>query len=1245
MANNVYANTKYAKEEQERMSSYGEDIWKQASAQSKLADQIKRYESQIGNRGAMDVAKTLQNTTRYANYLKQLQPVQQLSSQFTPELTQAMQPLLGSGLNLLNLNPNAINIKQGWQTTNQYDQNTLSSNIGYGLQRALKKGYVNTESLFGDVFNSLGSSKYGEANKKIIEGLGSQLDPLRQQYSEFAKQQALAQGFKQYTDAETGKTVYANEDYFKNSGDKDINKYIPTEAYEGFKQQYYAPVESYISQIAKQAADPNSSYWTDAKGQNRHMIGKGKTEEEYKQFFTDRMKEMTAKVLEAGQRLESGKSVNVESLRDNPFSKEYASSDSPVARELNNMYKNMVDAVLKAKGVSAFTTGSKAFYVKEGSKEAADFAKRENYSSGDFIKDDATLRVEREEKERAEKEARAAKEAENERKMQEALQRALDYKKAKAEATDVNKAISSSDLTSARDTASLAAEQAGQKRDLAKEQEALKEFDRIYGKMPDEMDDPTAAWEELHRIAYGGAPNKSFQRDLAAEQAAAQNISQMFKGQDFNNPEVKDNYFSAINRAVYGTSNPKFEGSVPAEGEAAAPATQNQAPQQQADIQMDQQNNMPVSNQGGMMENISSIFSGGEGGGMSKAEQNLSATNQLVMNLEKQLTDFKNQLDFEKINRLSGDVERAENLEDKIIDTENEPIPMTFINQQINEMGKEYSREEARRDRVEMLADATNVYKYNTKLAEYNLAIGRANEAQRMVEKEANDRKEYRELALREFEIKYNIQRDQMEDLRYANEQQWEKESQGYVPISQDNYDAMVKKYGEDKIYTDISGQSYLRPEPSMSELQMYEAKKQIDAMYQQGGMSELEMYEAKKMIDLQYQQEGELMKYEQFGGYESKQDFEQAKKKNNLTLDAINTVLNHPSLNAAVGFQLGTSMIPGTKAADFVSFYDNLKSLLTVENLGLMSGVLSETDVKILSQAASSLSRSQSEEAFKKELNKLKYSMTKVNNKLNRGNDYSFKSLADYYNSGAQENDEYYDDIVNYINSEGRNLNEGEILQIISSFGEPSFNSDPGMSVNGLGSLSKKYESGGDPGAIGYDSTGGKSYGIYQLAHGSASGFVKDFLKSVSPTLSKVFSAVAYGTKAFDNAWKNVATSNPDLFAQAQHAYIQKTHYDPQIKKLSSAGIQLDNYSNVLKDVIWSTAVQHGANTNIVMNSYNKLKKELGGIPDEKSLINEIYNQRWAGGANFKSSTDAVAKAVYNRFINEKNDALNKLT
>lgn len=187
------------------------------------------------------------------------------------------------------------------------------------------------------------------------------------------------------------------------------------------------------------------------------------------------------------------------------------------------------------------------------------------------------------------------------------------------------------------------------------------------------------------------------------------------------------------------------------------------------------------------------------------------------------------------------------------------------------------------------------------------------------------------------------------------------------------------------------------------------------------------------------------------------------------------------------------------------------------------------------------------------------------------------------------------------------------------------------------LGSLSQRYESGGDPGAIGYDSTGGYSYGTYQLAHNNAKNFIEQ-----SP-FAQMFKGLTFNSQAWQNKWKEVAKNYGEQFKQAQHDYIAKTHYEPQVNKLAQLGYNIKSLPSVVQDVIWSTAVQHGANTDIVSKAIAKMTPQ-NTVED---LVKAIYNERWSGGQRFASSTQAVKNSVYNRFFGqngELNQALAQL-
>lgn len=203
-----------------------------------------------------------------------------------------------------------------------------------------------------------------------------------------------------------------------------------------------------------------------------------------------------------------------------------------------------------------------------------------------------------------------------------------------------------------------------------------------------------------------------------------------------------------------------------------------------------------------------------------------------------------------------------------------------------------------------------------------------------------------------------------------------------------------------------------------------------------------------------------------------------------------------------------------------------------------------------------------------------------------------------------------------------------------LGAYGKGNFNVG-----TGLGALSQKYESSGNPGVIANNSgdIGGKSYGMYQLATnmGTPKRFV-DYLKKANPGMAKAFEGRAPGSAAFDSAWKTLATTQRDAFAAAQHNFTKVSYFDP-VAKQNPWVLQ---YPKAVQDAVWSTAVQHG-----VGGANNILKKINVGMTPQ-SVINTIYNERGAnnGMKYFPSSSASIRQSVLKRFENERKDALSML-
>jgi hypothetical protein len=132
------------------------------------------------------------------------------------------------------------------------------------------------------------------------------------------------------------------------------------------------------------------------------------------------------------------------------------------------------------------------------------------------------------------------------------------------------------------------------------------------------------------------------------------------------------------------------------------------------------------------------------------------------------------------------------------------------------------------------------------------------------------------------------------------------------------------------------------------------------------------------------------------------------------------------------------------------------------------------------------------------------------------------------------------------------------------------------------IGALSRRQESGGDPGIVAKD-TGGAAYGLYQMnsGQGTPQRFVK-YLEKTDPEMAKELKANLGDEKnengKFAKAWKNTSDKYGDRFAQAQKDFAKKEYYDSVVndKSIKQAGGQ-QQYSSRVDQAIMSTSIQHG--------------------------------------------------------------------
>jgi murein DD-endopeptidase MepM/ murein hydrolase activator NlpD len=166
---------------------------------------------------------------------------------------------------------------------------------------------------------------------------------------------------------------------------------------------------------------------------------------------------------------------------------------------------------------------------------------------------------------------------------------------------------------------------------------------------------------------------------------------------------------------------------------------------------------------------------------------------------------------------------------------------------------------------------------------------------------------------------------------------------------------------------------------------------------------------------------------------------------------------------------------------------------------------------------------------------------------------------------------------------------------------------------AGGLGSISGKYESSGDPSLCVHNPSdpGGLSCGKYQIAAGpgTLSNFI-NFLQNKKPEYYKFFKGVPQVLSKFGPAFKKAYNSNPAGFTSVQHDFIAYSHYHPQVAKIKSkTGYDILAQKPSIQEMFWSFSVQHNNNTP------GAFYEAVGGgwkTMTDKQIISKMYDYRY---------------------------------
>jgi hypothetical protein len=122
----------------------------------------------------------------------------------------------------------------------------------------------------------------------------------------------------------------------------------------------------------------------------------------------------------------------------------------------------------------------------------------------------------------------------------------------------------------------------------------------------------------------------------------------------------------------------------------------------------------------------------------------------------------------------------------------------------------------------------------------------------------------------------------------------------------------------------------------------------------------------------------------------------------------------------------------------------------------------------------------------------------------------------------------------------------------------------------------------------------------------------------------------------AMPEAWKAIAAGNPAHFAQLQHDFIKQTHYAPALRDIAErTGINLAQAPRAVQEMLWSTAVQHGAKGAAdIFCATLETQSTRPGSPLTQDFITSVYATR---ARKFRLSSPEVQEAVQRRFQEER--------
>lgn len=188
------------------------------------------------------------------------------------------------------------------------------------------------------------------------------------------------------------------------------------------------------------------------------------------------------------------------------------------------------------------------------------------------------------------------------------------------------------------------------------------------------------------------------------------------------------------------------------------------------------------------------------------------------------------------------------------------------------------------------------------------------------------------------------------------------------------------------------------------------------------------------------------------------------------------------------------------------------------------------------------------------------------------------------------------------------------------------------------VGQTSLRFESSGaGPGTVssGKGDLGGVSYGSYQIA--SETGTLAEFIKTSG--YASEFKDMPINSDEFMAQWKHLASEDPG-FGTAQHDFIQRSHYEPQVRSLDRVGFDTAARGPAVQDMVWSTAVQYRRHTaNVVTRGLTEAygnDYKLESLTDAE-IVSAVQDSKMAHISDDFRGSKSLSPGIEKRIETEK--------